>query len=1198
MLMISWPMKANGKPAQPPPKEPNFNKKKDLDALAVETLRRVIDASDDSLDLEKMDSFQKKQFTGKIHDTLAELLDEGGRHLSREDKQRVIQQVTDEIFGYGPINALIQDSTVTEIMINGYDNIYIERKGRLTKSEITFRDNAHVSHTLNKIIHPLGRRLDESCPSVDARLPDGSRVNAIIPPLSLRGPCVTIRKFSTDPFTVDDLVDFSTLTREMADFLAACIRARASMVVSGGTGSGKTTTLNVLSGFIPDTERIVTIEDTAELQLPQDNLVPLESRRANIEGKGEYTIRDLVINSLRMRPDRIVVGEVRGGEALDMLQAMNTGHEGSISTLHSNSPRDALTRLETMVLMAGMELPLKAIRDQIASAVELIVHQSRLSDGTRKITRISEVAGLENDVITLRDVFVFKQEGLDEEGNIVGKHVPTGIEPRVMEKLWAAGEPFRMTDVPGWKEAARALQGDEEEEEEGEKEPASGEEPETPPARAINKGEEGEEADGEEARGEKAAAEQSIPGEAPQQTAETKAPAAETDTGAAAGKKEDPDESARAGIELKGAAAAADEGSAHGNPEEGPTGDVPGEDAPAEEEQGAEESASGEEEENVKSEEVAHMLTLITEAPSAAEIGEEAAFCVTVANEGSEPFHNVQLTDDLLDWNTHIENLFPGQSRTFQVEAFLPGDRGDYLEGNTHAWAENSSGEIIGRQSTYGLEVLVPQITLAVSGPAEAAPGTEVRITLTVTNDSQGVDLFQLQAADELLGWSEHIKSLPAGQTRFFKVGYTVPETAIELSSTVRITAETRFGEPVTARARWSMRAGQVLAGEAELAQAPLRVVSAQGNAGLDPSPEEEAEPWDHPLGITLPLGDDPFVSGRPACGHEELPAEMAVEGAAAVEEAESAGCAEETQEETPVEEAREETPAKEAESLKKQREEGEEHLLKEKLQEELAEGTDSTAMPEGAGLPEDGTREEEKQEGAQGEEEQAVQEKLAAQDAGSDGEALPEEAQAAGDRLDEPEVWQTEPEFPQDAPETRQEEPEERERSADQATPVPGPEEESRRAGSEMTAETAPTASHPESPPRGQQSSPLRLSDQHASTPGESAASNAKRRLAERIPRGMRGIPLPVKAVAGLSLLVEPGDWVDVICMESGPDGQKRCSTLEKAVVLALDGEAECEGENKAATVILAVAPEQIEALVYAGMTGSFYLTLRPPEE
>jgi pilus assembly protein CpaF len=435
--------------AKPIPREPARSKKKELEGIATETLRQVIDTMDDTLVLDKMDSFQKKQFLDQINGTVEMVLDEFDRHLSQVDRQKVVKYVADEIFGYGPINSLIHDPTVSEIMVNGCQQIFVERDGKIEKTDITFRDDAHVIHTIDKIITPLGRRIDESSPMVDARLPDGSRVNAIIPPLAVKGPTLTIRKFATDPFTSEDLISFGTLTREMARFLKSCVRARVNIIVSGGTGSGKTTTLNVLSSFIPDKERIVTIEDAAELQLRQEHVVTLESRPPNIEGKGQITIRDLVINSLRMRPDRIVIGEVRGGEALDMLQAMNTGHDGSISTLHSNNPRDGLARLETMVLMAGMDLPLRAIREQISSAVDLIVHQSRMTDGSRKIVKITEVVGMEGDTITLQDIFAYNQTGFNEKGYVTGRHVATGIIPKCMEKLKAYGENISMDVFEG-----------------------------------------------------------------------------------------------------------------------------------------------------------------------------------------------------------------------------------------------------------------------------------------------------------------------------------------------------------------------------------------------------------------------------------------------------------------------------------------------------------------------------------------------------------------------------------------------------------------------------------------------------------------------------------------------------------------------------------------------------------------------------
>lgn len=357
----------------------------------------------------------------------------------RSEWSRIVSEVVDEVLGFGPIEPLLQDDTISEVMVNSASQVYVERKGKLTLTDVQFRDDAHVLHIIEKIVAPLGRRIDESSPMVDARLPDGSRVNAIIPPLALKGPCLTIRKFAKNPLTVTDLIHFGALTPEMAELLRVCVEGKLNIVVSGGTGSGKTTTLNILSAFIPEGERIVTIEDAAELQLRQNHVVTLETRPANIEGKGAVTMRDLVKNSLRMRPDRIVVGEVRSGEALDMLQAMNTGHDGSLTTGHANSPRDMLSRLETMVLMAGMDLPVRAIRDQIAAAVDLIVQQSRLRDGSRRITHLTEVQGMEGDVITMQDIFIFEQLGQDSAGKIVGRFRPTGIRPKFLEKLAANG---------------------------------------------------------------------------------------------------------------------------------------------------------------------------------------------------------------------------------------------------------------------------------------------------------------------------------------------------------------------------------------------------------------------------------------------------------------------------------------------------------------------------------------------------------------------------------------------------------------------------------------------------------------------------------------------------------------------------------------------------------------------------------------
>ena len=359
--------------------------------------------------------------------------------LTGRARQQVEQEVLYEVVGYGPVQTLLDDPDVSEIMVNGPTQVFIERAGHLELTDRRFADDDHVMRIIEKIISPLGRRLDESVPMVDARLPDGSRVNAIIPPLALNGPCITIRKFAAERLTPEDLVAFGSMTPEMSHFLSACVKSRLNALVSGGTGSGKTTTLNVLSSFIPNDERILTIEDAAELQLQQEHVITLESRPPNVEGKGAITIRDLVRNSLRMRPDRIVVGEVRGGEALDMLQAMNTGHDGSLSTLHSNSPRDTLARLETMVLMAGMELPVKAIREQIAGALHLIVHQSRLRDGSRRITSITEVQRMEGEHIVLQELFAFERLGMGADGKVLGRHRATGVRPLFMDLIEAEG---------------------------------------------------------------------------------------------------------------------------------------------------------------------------------------------------------------------------------------------------------------------------------------------------------------------------------------------------------------------------------------------------------------------------------------------------------------------------------------------------------------------------------------------------------------------------------------------------------------------------------------------------------------------------------------------------------------------------------------------------------------------------------------
>ena len=386
----------------------------------------------------KLDLTNQVEVRRQIEELFGKIADEEGLALTRAERVRMLEQITDEILGLGPLEPLLRDETLTEVMVNGPQQVYIEREGKLELTNVTFQNDEHVMKIIQRIIAPIGRRVDESSPMVDARLADGSRVNAIIPPLSLVGPVITIRKFSATPYTVDDLVRFGTATPEMFEFLEACVKARLNIFVSGGTGSGKTTMLNILSSFIPDDERIVTIEDAAELQLRQEHVVTLEARPSNIEGKGAIPIRELVRNALRMRPDRIVVGECRSAEALDMLQAMNTGHDGSMSTGHANTPRDMLSRLETMVLMAGMDLPLRAIREQISSAVDLIVHQNRLKDGTRKIVNITEVQGMEGDVIVMQDVFVFEQTDV-VDGRIQGRLKATGIRPHFVERFEIAG---------------------------------------------------------------------------------------------------------------------------------------------------------------------------------------------------------------------------------------------------------------------------------------------------------------------------------------------------------------------------------------------------------------------------------------------------------------------------------------------------------------------------------------------------------------------------------------------------------------------------------------------------------------------------------------------------------------------------------------------------------------------------------------
>ncbi|MGH7691919.1 MAG: CpaF family protein [Candidatus Dormibacteria bacterium] len=381
----------------------------------------------------------RERLLAKIGELCNSVLSEMSVSITRSDRQRMVEQLVNDVLGLGPLEMILKDPEISEIMINGANDVYVERQGRIHRYPAKFDSNDHLMQIIDRIVSSIGRRVDESSPMVDARLKDGSRVNVIIPPLSLAGPAITIRRFAKDPYTVDDLIAFGTLTAEMATFVRSCIRARFNVLISGGTGSGKTTTLNVLSGWIPDDERIITIEDAAELQLRQEHVVTLESRPANIEGRGRVSIRDLVINSLRMRPDRIVVGECRGGEALDMLQAMNTGHDGSLTTVHANTASDALNRLETMVLMAGTDLPSRAIREQIASAIHLVVQQARLRDGTRRVVAISEVLGFDGERVTLSDIFQFRQKGVDDNGMVIGEFEVVAAPTR-LDDLAAAGE--------------------------------------------------------------------------------------------------------------------------------------------------------------------------------------------------------------------------------------------------------------------------------------------------------------------------------------------------------------------------------------------------------------------------------------------------------------------------------------------------------------------------------------------------------------------------------------------------------------------------------------------------------------------------------------------------------------------------------------------------------------------------------------
>ena len=391
------------------------------------------------MDLTKLSSLTQEQAHAEVSRLAETLLSQDAMPLSVAERERLVNDVQHELFGLGPLEPLLADSTISDILVNSHRTIYIERRGKLERTDVSFKDDEHLMRVIERIVSSVGRRIDESSPMVDARLQDGSRVNAIIPPLSIDGPVLSIRRFGAEPLKMEKLVEYKALTREIAEMLQMCVTARLNTLISGGTGAGKTTLLNALSAYIPDTQRIVTIEDSAELQLQQPHVVRLETRPSNIEGKGEVAQRDLVKNALRMRPDRIVIGEVRGGEAIDMLQAMNTGHDGSLTTIHANTPRDALSRLETMIQMTGMNLSERAMRQQIASALDVVLQVARLSDGTRRVTSISEITGMEGDTITMQEVFHFERTGISPQGEVIGRFRPTGIRPRFAEKLKAAG---------------------------------------------------------------------------------------------------------------------------------------------------------------------------------------------------------------------------------------------------------------------------------------------------------------------------------------------------------------------------------------------------------------------------------------------------------------------------------------------------------------------------------------------------------------------------------------------------------------------------------------------------------------------------------------------------------------------------------------------------------------------------------------
>jgi pilus assembly protein CpaF len=432
--------------AAPPAKQPTNGKRAPSpparDALYQDLKSRVHNRLFEVIDFGRISTVSEERVCSDIATATIQILEEEKFLLTLEERERFVAEIQHEVFGLGPLEPLLQDPTISDILVNGSGRIFIERHGKIEKTVARFRDDAHLMRIIDKIVSAVGRRIDESSPLVDARLADGSRVNVIIPPLALDGPAMSIRRFGTDPLTVDDLLENGALTPQIAELLRGVVECRLNVLISGGTGSGKTTLLNVVSGFIPEDERIVTIEDSAELQLKQEHVVRLETRPANIEGSGRIAQRDLVINSLRMRPDRIVVGEVRGAESLDMLQAMNTGHDGSLTTVHANTPRDALSRVETMVAMAGLDMPQRSVRSQIASAIDVVIQLSRLSDGRRKLVSLQEITGMEGEIVTMQEIFTFERHGIDSEKNVLGEIVPTGVRPKFAEKLKLSGYPL------------------------------------------------------------------------------------------------------------------------------------------------------------------------------------------------------------------------------------------------------------------------------------------------------------------------------------------------------------------------------------------------------------------------------------------------------------------------------------------------------------------------------------------------------------------------------------------------------------------------------------------------------------------------------------------------------------------------------------------------------------------------------------